>query len=45
MVKCTLGVWKWPRLQPCKLMKDELSLSLPGRQRDWPYTQEVGAWL
>jgi len=32
VVKCTLGVWKWPRLQPCKPMKDELLLSLPGRE-------------
>lgn len=32
MVKCTLGIWKWPRLQPCKLMKDEFWLSLLGRE-------------
>lgn len=42
MVKCTLGVWKWPRLQPCKLMKDELRLSVPDRQRGPSYPPEVG---
>lgn len=42
VVKCTLGVWEWPRLQPCELMKDALWLSLPGRHRGWPCPPEVG---
>lgn len=40
VVKYTLGIQKRPRLQPCECMKDELWLSLPGRQRDGPCTQE-----
>lgn len=43
VAKYTLGIQKRPRRQPCECMKDELWLSLPGRQRDGPCTQEVGS--
>lgn len=42
MVKCTLGVYKRPRLQPCKPMKDEPWPTLPSRQ-ERPLAPPTGA--